>query len=295
MVNHKCDPLYGNVYLQSYSLLLLNTFILAVVKALAEERIIPFFLQLLNNNREEKQNLIEKPIAEMEEQNDHIAKIDPKIIFLYFQAIAAAIAVVRAFMIVDYHASSWDQYQIFFGFLLNSPAFTYGCSVWILRMDAIKSKDPDFLTENPQKTCEHHPNPFIALSGRIIITLAAFPLCTHGLVGCIMYCWLLLIFALTAGVIVMIVDALREYINITLSPKFIVAFEEAFNRLLLVFYFQTSYDFAYLLYREPSAFMTGSEYLHIVTLEYSYRTQSNCNFQHAFNSFENALVFLSWM
>jgi hypothetical protein len=133
-INKDCEKIYDGVLLQSYISVVANVIIFNVVKLIVEYLIITPILNccLPKSSDIEHTGDIENPIGEKSlqvERNDSDPKSKKKvpksvIIFLYFQALCALFSLIVA-CVTDYPGNFWLKYEYFYGFLLNSPYFTY--------------------------------------------------------------------------------------------------------------------------------------------------------------------------
>ncbi len=69
---------------------------------------------------------------------------------------------------------------------------------------------------------------------------------------------------------------------------------ELIVRIFCVFFLQTLYNYAVLLYAIGVP-LSPTAYMGVTVTEYALRTETNCYFQRAVSSAEMAIVFFSWL
>lgn len=126
-----------------------------------------------------------------------------------------------------------------------------------------------------------------------IIAIYAFQLLIMG--GCV---WLVFV------IIVLALDYILQSLCKVSFPKLLTALP-AYSvlvmcfRLYLVFIFQTSFNYAYLMdgyaATDPHHVINKQHYLGIIFEEIQLRSQTFCNIEHAISSLKHGLVFFNWL
>jgi hypothetical protein len=300
-INKDCNKIYDGVLLQSYTLVVTNVIIFNVVKLIVEKLIIPPILnyffppQTKTIQKELTRDDVEiNPLGERSlqvEENSDVNKSNRKVpksavIFLYLQGICALFALIVACM-NHYEGNFWVRYECFYGFLLNSPFFTFFISATIFAY-----KYDDLEEAKPLGEIFAHFYHFCIY----VVAIAFFPPCfTHFLPAAILYGYFLI-----AGVVVMwglnkilSKSDFYDYFAVSESEVTNLLKLEITLRLVVILFFQTYFNYMYLFYqyRSPS----WGEYVGVITEEYRLRTQTYCAFESWDADLRSLLVFFSWM
>jgi hypothetical protein len=147
-INRDCEKIYDGVLLQSYVLVFMNVVVFNIFSYVAEHWVLPLFINYFSPP-EAKPAQAQSSVGGDLEVNTIGVKIeegDPMeslveskpvigkaaVMFLYFQGFCALYAVLVA-CLHDYEGqNSWNRYESFYGFLLNSPYMTFVVSSMIL-------------------------------------------------------------------------------------------------------------------------------------------------------------------
>ena len=219
-----------------------------------------------------------------------------KLAFLFFQAIFGIGSLVICIMNIDHSKSNWNNYQDFYGKLLNSSALTLLVSIILFATNS------DTISNNYMNydTITNIMGMFFLIW--IIIFFPTFY--THIILGIIIYFWvffpLLLMIVFFTLTIMLTINYLvktnnndderiqQKVVNMTMSVMF---------RLITIAFMQTCYNYMYIFYqiKPEHTYMSGEQYISVITTEYEYRTQTYCEFEHAVSSIQYGMVFFSWL
>lgn len=72
-------------------------------------------------------------------------------------------------------------------------------------------------------------------------------------------------------------------------------FVSAAIRLCAILFFQTLFNYAFLLYGIHTPLLSGNEYTGVIVREYYLRSQSLCNFEVKLHRPKDFMVFFSWL
>lgn len=319
--NLSCNTIYNEIILQSYLLVILNVVLFTILKFLAEEIIFPWIFQLCGCNKKGTTDFTEQqstttinPVAAVQNlelesglsdkstsltQKSSIS--DSKIAFLYFQFCTAVLSIAVACKNVDHSKSTWQQYNDFYGLLLNSSALTY-----------IISLIPVLATAHS----EERMFSFLGGTGSLMCLLCLYPpLITHILPGMFAYIWVEAGFIFSLFGVFFVLDMLLQYFSND-TIQILAAVDENENasefsmklsklllemgyRLVAIMICQTFYNYMYLLYNatngSTSGVISGHDYIQVIIEEYNLRSQTKCLFYNMLDTTENAIVFFNWL
>jgi hypothetical protein len=310
-INHNCDAIYGGVYLQSYLLIVVNVIIFTFLKFIAEEYIIPAILFCVFPPPTESSTDVNTTSVGIEQgttdKESILAKVpvalrDPPTLFIYFQACSAFVSFILACFTTFLHknGTQWDQYQNFYGLLLNSNVLTFFVSGIIFSITDGTEVDEKVSRESiifARKKASGRTT-WLVFS---IILLFLPPFLTHILPAIVVYCWIWMAGVVIAMTVVCCFAFLpgggrkagekETAVDKLVGMAVLVGF-----RLLIILVFQTFFNYMYLLYQvEYKTVMSSDQYLGVITDEYALRTQTSCLFNHFEGSLKNGLVLFSWL
>lgn len=317
-INYSCVAIYNGSYLQSYVLIILSVLLFTVLKYFAEEVVIPLFLSVFKGTRDTQRvqvvdDTVDNPMmamgtkgylelntvsksdtplptnSQIGNQSDNsernLSLKDAKIIFLYFQGVAALVSFALHCKKLNPNQTYWNRYQNLYGEVLNSAVLTFLISCWI------------YVSENENSEQKNKSRVMSFAACGLVITGLLFipPLLTHIVPAIVVYCWIFILFFIAFVVALLVVIlCIGHFVNggEQLTPGQLRKAIEIFTRLAAIFFFQTMFNYMYIYYKvQPS---TADEYLGVIYTEYKLRSQTYCLFEHIWE-LGSSLVFFSWL
>jgi hypothetical protein len=117
------------------------------------------------------------------------------------------------------------------------------------------------------------------------------PFCTHMFIGMICFA---LPFFLFGGTLLAAYFLVKEILKTYLSHDSVTyewimaAFVKLFWRLLFSAFYQTAFNYAYLLYE-------GNPFFKIILLDFEMRNENNCFYDKTFDNIEGFVIFFNWL
>lgn len=331
VVNHNCDSTYNNVYVQTYALILLNVAVFITLKYFLEEYVLPWVVSsyigvpytALATNDDDLSGMESLVRTDNSSRNKPFnlnnfgksnsllggvrtasanarIKYTGKLLFVVFQFLVAIFTFLAGVYYSDKSATLWNQYQDFYGFIVNTGVLTSFISCAIFRVELNKKmlaeKSPEF-----DKIAR-----YAALMTGVVALILVPPILTHLIPASVVFGWVIIAFIIGIFLIFVVLICLLEAVTGLLrllcqfesppaSDKLFQMGLELAWRLLAIVWFQTFYSYMYTFYQVHSATMTGTDYIGVIQHDYELRTQSACSFHHAVDSLQHALVFFNWL
>lgn len=240
---------------------------------------------------------------------------NPKFAFLVFQWASAWVSVVVAFQGIDRDLNTWNRYQDFYGFLVNSSVMNYLFSVLSYALVNLKGEEKSKpKSNNNEVSCDE-------CVGTVIGWILLFPVAvllpcffTHIFPGYALYVWVYGLYFAAWGLLYFLVSIGFEcagydsrYLEGFLQGEHgelgkqigLVAWK-VFARLFFLLFMQSGFNYSYLYYDAlhgvaAGKIMTHKTYVNVVVEEFVLRSQTLCSFEHFADSVENIVVFFSWV
>jgi len=210
-------------------------------------------------------------------------------IFLYLQYATALSSFLSA--AANVHGSTpWEMYTNFFAIIVNSGVPTALASHFKLRyidgrLRQVRSISPVLYGE------------------RFLLLLVAAPVLTHIIVGVVMYVWVFTLVTIVPLVMPLVFRVLimkiRDRHSTSMSQRsnfnkyHHALYLEVVCRMICIFLFQTSFNYAALLYQQ-SLPITPQTYLDVVRTDLHLRSQTLCFAERAFQSNKGLILFFSF-
>lgn len=317
-VNRACDQIYG-ILLQSYTLVFMNVVLFTILKFVAENFLLPTLLCVLGFKKQIDPNLLKSSLKTIDSESnspsavsiemnaksdtEEQGRLDVEIAFMLVQTIFAITSFVISCISVDSSMSRWDQYQHFYGMVLNSSILTLFISSFFFLAEHVRSEDaikenelygrkPVFLKKG---TFEYNFASFTWIGSSVVLLP---PFCTHVLPGLVTYFWIMLIFMFIIGNVYKFFSALGDRFDRTpIVLEYKLKLKYILVRLMILLALQTMYNYMYLFYQvHPAGVVISAEqYIGVVAREYALRTQTYCQFHQGTNNLVNAMVFFNWL
>lgn len=306
-INRNCFSVYDGVYLQSYTLIIVNVALFSLFKFCFEEALALLFKKEKDDDDEPKKdvemtssggsddtsNSAPRDTTEKEElvRKEEENKNFNELMFFLFQAAVSFASLVMAITTIDKTKSPWTQYENFYGLILNSSVLTFAISSSILFVRGI--------SKNTEKISESGLAMWLALIGAFLVFLLVLPaIITHIIPALVIYIW---VFLCVAAVILIPYGCGNLCLNALSGDhpafyRFFGVTTEVVFRLICVAFFQTLFNYMYFFYgislQSP---ISANEYMGVIRHEYNLRSQTYCSFQRVDASMKDGLVFFSWV
>jgi hypothetical protein len=318
-----CRTIYGGLILESYLLIILNVVVFTMLQTVFLELILP---NLMKPAQKIFYGIVEECAANID--NDAVegekwrGAIKINAIWAVLQGLVSLVIIVFTWLQLDRSVSSWQQYENFYGLILNSAVLNS-----LISMSSLTS----FIQYAGRKGFKLLPgtkstrNPYFILLAALYlpIVLVVLPsLFTHMIPGMIVYVWVMMIVLLCTvyGVFAVVQriedlfgmeysfgildehydeDFLRAVIGDNMfSPagKLRYQFIWAGFRLCFHFSFLSLFNYMHFFYLlSSSGGVPPNDYLGVITDDYALRTQTFCLYEHYKDDYRNMIIFFSWL
>jgi len=231
-------------------------------------------------------------------------------VFLYLQLFYGFVSFILACISVSKlsHLSPWEQYTAFYGILTNSciPMTFFQ----VFKMSVLDGRESQM-----------NKIDFIFLVELFFFILLITPILTHVLPAMILYFWIVLFVAASTGALFMVL-LLFLFSNVAVTTLWVKLYglcfpsegetsdvkiddrtmeflgkiaQEVLLRFFFIFYVQTLYHYACIVYTYPIP-MSPQQYMHVIARDFALRSQTYCFYERAFNSgYGGILLFTSFI
>lgn len=246
-------------------------------------------------------NAYRKAIKEYSVKDEEIkGRLAIDVVFVQFQAIYALISFVISCVSVDQSLTSWDQYQHFYGLVLNSGVSTLLISFVLFVYghreisEAQRSRYAAHNFKHVEATSAELRTVFRSCGFFVLLILP--PSYTHIFPAYFVYLWVLVIVIMSVSLFEVCIKPPLHSVSANQMPLWVRKMgTEILIRLLILAVLQTGFNYMFLFYEAAKDGMSGDEYTGVIVREYTLRTQTYCQYETATSSLANAIVFFAWL